>query len=163
MRGKAAKKREIKPDFKYKNEDVTKFINFIMQDGKKETAEKIVYTAIDGLKAEKKGEDGKKVNVKPLEVFLQALDNVKPKLEIRSRRIGGANYQVPVPVSPDRQKALAMRWIINIARDGRKNTPLSTVLKNELLAAFNNEGNAVKKKEDTQKMADANKAFAQFA
>lgn len=170
MRGKRAKKRVVKPDYKYNSVLVSKFINYLMLDGKKAVAEKVVYDALDTLSAEKKVDDpkaaqagAKKVVLKGVEVLEQAIENVKPKLEIRSRRIGGANYQVPVPVNPERQQALAMKWIINITRETRKKGPVAEVLQRELLAAFNNEGAAIKKKEDTQKMAEANKAFAQFA
>jgi small subunit ribosomal protein S7 len=162
MRGKRAKQRTIEPDAKYGSEVVSKFINYIMLDGKKRTAEGVVYKAMADLK-QKKEVEGKKVNVKALEVLETAINNVKPKLEIRSRRVGGANYQVPVPVPPSRQNALAMKWIIKAAREARGNKALHVSLQNEIVSAFNNEGNAIKKKEDTIKMAEANKAFAQFA
>jgi small subunit ribosomal protein S7 len=162
MRGKRAKQRTIEPDAKYGSEVVSKFINYIMLDGKKRTAEGVVYKAMADLK-QKKEVEGKKVNVKALEVLETAINNVKPKLEIRSRRVGGANYQVPVPVLPSRQNALAMKWIIKAAREARGNKTLHVSLQNEIVSAFNNEGNAIKKKEDTIKMAEANKAFAQFA
>lgn len=164
MRGKRAKKREVKPDSRYNSALVSKFINYLMLDGKKSVAENVVYTALEGLEVEKKADEaGKKIKLQGVEVMEEAIENVKPKLEIRSRRIGGANYQVPVPVNPDRQIALAMKWIINATRDSRKKEPVAMVLRRELLAAYNNEGVAIKKKEDTQKMAEANKAFAQFA
>ncbi len=160
MRGKPAKKIELRPDSHFNSVLVSKFINYMMLDGKKGVATKIAVDAISSLQIKSKGEGQK--NFKPLEIFEQAITNVKPKLEIRSRRIGGANYQVPVPVTPERQTSLALRWLINAARDKRKGTDLSEALKVELELAFNEEGNAIKKKEDTQKMAEANRAFAQF-
>ncbi len=155
MRGKQAPVRKIKPDEIYNSELVSKFINYVMQDGKKTTAQKIVYTAIKELQD--------KTKTKGVEAFEKAIDNVKPKIEVRSRRVGGANFQVPVPVSDSRQTALAMKWIIEGAKSTRKTTPLYVNMAQELVNAYNKEGSAIKKKEDVHKMADANRAFAQFA
>jgi small subunit ribosomal protein S7 len=154
MRRRRAVKRELTPDVKYNSELVARLINTIMSSGKKSTAQRIVYGAFDLIK-EKKG------NMEPLEVFLQALENVKPKLEVKSRRVGGATYQVPVEVSPERQVALAMRWITSYAK-GRKGKAMVESLAGELLDAFDNTGSSIKKKEDTFKMAQANKAFAHY-
>ena len=131
-----------------------KFVNKVMRDGKKSTAQKILYRVLDNLKEKTNAED-------VVEVLRRSIDNVKPVLEVKSRRIGGATYQVPVEVSSDRREALALRWIIQFAR-GRKGTPMWQALAAELLDAYNNQGAAVKKKEDTHKMAEANKAFAQY-
>lgn len=139
----------------YNSEKLEKFINHIMLDGKKETARKVVYGAMDIIKEEAKTEN-------PLEIFDMALKNSAPMMEVRSRRVGGANYQVPVEVRPERRAFLAMTWIINAARAG-KGTPMDRRLATELILASKEEGNAVKKKEDTHKMAEANKAFAHFA
>jgi small subunit ribosomal protein S7 len=155
MRGKPAKKRIVKPDEKYNNIVVAKLINYVMKDGKKDTSRTIVYKAIEELQAKTK-QNG-------VEVLEKAIENVKPKIEVRSRRVGGANFQVPVPVSEDRQVALAFRWLIKAARSTRKNTRFEEVLARELLGAYNNEGAAIKKKEEVQRMAEANRAFAQFA
>jgi len=164
MRGKRAKKHTLVPDAKFNSLTVAKLINYLMLDGKKSIATNIVYDAMEGLDSKvKENKEGVKIKLTSLEALDSAIDNVKPRLEIRSRRVGGANYQIPVPVSPDRQTALAMKWIIGAARDGRKKSNLAESLKNELSLALNNQGIAIKKKEDTQKMADANKAFAQFA
>ncbi len=154
MRRRRAVKRELTPDVKYNSELVARLINTIMSSGKKSTAQRIVYGAFDLIK-EKKGD------MEPLEVFLQALENVKPKLEVKSRRVGGATYQVPVEVSPERQVALAMRWITSYAK-GRKGKAMVESLAGELLDAFDNTGSSIKKKEDTFKMAQANKAFAHY-
>lgn len=155
MRGKQAPKRNIKPDEIYGSRMVSKLINYMMQDGKKATARKIVYSAMEQLAEETK--------VDPLEALEKAINTVKPKVEVRSRRVGGSNYQVPVPVPEDRQTALAFRWIIEAARKGRGGAPVYKALARELKDAFNGEGNAVKKRDEVKKMADANKAFAQFA
>ena len=155
MRGKQAPKRTIKPDEVHNSELVTKFINYIMQDGKKSTARHIVYNALEELE--------KNTKTRSVDAFEKAIDNVRPKLEVRSRRVGGSNFQVPVPVSTNRQTALAMKWIIEAARSTRKTTPIYVSLAHELTNAFNKEGTAMKKKEDVHKMADANRAFAQFA
>jgi small subunit ribosomal protein S7 len=154
MRGKRAKKRVVMPDSKYGSELISKFANKIMQDGKKRTAYGLIYEAIDVLNKITKG--------KGLESLEKAFENIKPKMEVRSRRVGGANYQVPMPVREERQVALAMKWIIDSARSARKTNSFGDQLGKELASAFNKEGNAYKKKEDTHKMAEANKAFAQF-
>ena len=148
-----AEKREIIPDPKYKNEVVTKFMNSVMHDGKKSVAEAIVYGAM-GLIETKTKQD-------PLGVFRTALDNVMPQIEVRSRRVGGATYQVPVEVRPDRRQALAIRWLLTAAR-GRNENTMTEKLSGELLDAANNRGNAVKKREDTHRMAEANRAFSHY-
>ena len=149
----SAEKREVNPDPKFGNVIITKFMNSIMYDGKKSAAETIVYGALAMI--ETKTKQG------PLPVFEQALENVMPTIEVRSRRVGGATYQVPVEVRPERRQALAIRWIIQAARD-RSGHSMREKLSAELLDAFNRRGNAVKKREDTHKMADANKAFAHY-
>ncbi|MGH7880281.1 MAG: 30S ribosomal protein S7 [Candidatus Binataceae bacterium] len=149
----AAEKREIIPDPKFGNIVVSKFMNAIMYDGKKSVAESIVYGALDMI--ESKTKQG------PLGVFQQALDNVMPSIEVRSRRVGGATYQVPVEVRTDRRQALAIRWIIDAARKRGEHT-MQERLSNELLDAVNNRGSAVKKREDTHRMAEANKAFSHY-
>ncbi len=154
MRRRRAEKRELIPDVKYDSMLVARLINTIMMQGKKATAQKIVYGALDIIKA-------KKPDVQAIEVFNQALENVKPKLEVKSRRVGGATYQVPVEVEPARQVALAMRWISSYSR-GRKGKPMMEALAGELLDAYDNTGSSIKKKEDTFKMAQANKAFAHY-
>jgi small subunit ribosomal protein S7 len=154
MRRRKAVKRQLTPDVKYNSELVARLINTIMERGKKSTAQKIVYGAFDVIKAKKK-------NLEPLEVFLQALENVKPRLEVKSRRVGGATYQVPVEVDTARQVALALRWITGFAR-AKSGQPMTGALASELLDAFDNTGAAVKKREDTHKMAQANKAFAHY-
>ena len=149
----AAVKREVTPDAKYGNVVVMKFMNSLMYDGKKSIAEAVVYGAFDRLEAAIK---------KPaLEIFTEALNNVKPQVEVRSRRVGGATYQVPTEVRPDRQQALAIRWVISAAR-GRSEKTMEQRLFGELQDAYNNRGNAIRKREDTHRMADANKAFAHF-
>ena len=150
----AVKKQLTTPDVKYNSELVGRLINTIMKRGKKSTAQRIVYGAFDVLKKKKKA-------MEPLEIFLQALENVKPKLEVKSRRVGGATYQVPVEVSNERQIALAMRWLTGYAHT-RKGIPMKEALASELIDSFENTGSAVKKKEDTHKMAQANKAFAHY-
>jgi small subunit ribosomal protein S7 len=152
-RRRVAQKREILPDPKYGSVLLSKFITVIMKDGKKSTAERICYGAFDIIKS-KTGED-------PLRVFKTAIDNVKPVLEVRPRRVGGATYQVPVEVRPQRKIALAFRWISNYARQRNEKT-MRERLAAELLDAFNNSGSSIKKKEDTHKMAEANKAFAHY-
>ena len=149
----AAEKREVLPDAKYGSVVVTKFMNTMMYAGKKSVAEGIVYGAFEQMQ--------KKIGGDPVKLFTDALDNVKPQLEVRSRRVGGATYQVPVEVRPERRQALAIRWIIQAARD-RSGHSMREKLSAELLDAFNRRGNAVKKREDTHKMADANKAFAHY-
>jgi small subunit ribosomal protein S7 len=148
-----AEKREIVPDPKYKNDVVTKFMNSVMHDGKKSVAEAIVYGAM-GLIETKTKQD-------PLGVFRQALDNVMPQIEVRSRRVGGATYQVPVEVRVDRRQALAIRWLLTAAR-GRNEKTMTEKLSGELLDAANSRGNAVKKREDTHRMAEANRAFSHY-
>ena len=154
MRRRRPEKREILPDPVYSNLVVSKFINTLMKQGKKSLAEKIFYQSIEKIKKQGKVDDG-------IEMFNRALENVAPVLEVKSKRIGGATYQVPIEVSERRRMALAMRWIINFAQ-ARKGQTMADRLAAELLAAANNEGASVKKKEDTHKMAEANKAFSHF-
>ena len=149
----AAEKRVILPDPKFGDLVVSKFMNNLMLDGKKSIAEKIVYGAFDLMQA-KSGQD-------PLQTFHEAIDNVKPSVEVRSRRVGGATYQVPVEVRNERRQALAIRWLVSLARKRSENT-MTERLSGELLDAANNRGASVKKREDTHKMADANKAFAHY-
>ncbi len=149
----SADKREINPDPKFGDTVVTKFMNAIMYDGKKSAAESIVYGAFDQIE--------KKAKSKPLELFHQALDNVAPHVEVRSRRVGGATYQVPVDVRPERRQALAIRWLIGAAR-GRNETTMIDRLSGELMDAANNRGSAVKKREETHRMAEANRAFSHY-
>jgi len=146
-------KREILPDPKFGDEVLSKFMNSVMLDGKKSVAEGIVYTALDTVEARAKKD--------PLAVFHEALNNIKPGIEVRSRRVGGATYQVPVEVRPERAQALAIRWLITAAR-GRSENTMSARLSGELLDASNNRGNAVKKREDTHRMAEANRAFSHY-
>ena len=146
-------KRSINPDPKFKDVVLAKFINMIMYGGKKSVAEQIVYAALDKV--------GEKAQDEPLRVFKKAIDNTKPQLEVKSRRVGGSNYQVPVEVRPQRKQTLAMRWIIGFSR-GRGEKGMIDKLANEILDAANNRGNAVKKKDDTHRMAEANKAFAHY-
>jgi small subunit ribosomal protein S7 len=145
--------RPIRPDYKYNSAIVTKFIQRMMIQGKKLTAARIIYDAMDIIK-EKTGNE-------PLEVFLKALENVKPAVEVKSRRVGGATYQVPIEIRETRREALATRWIIGAAR-GRAGKAMADKLAQEFTDAFNNQGTAIKKKEDTHKMAEANKAFAHY-
>jgi len=152
-RRRAAEKREIIPDAKFGDPVVAKFINCLMVQGKKSAAEKIVYSALDTIDS-RSGQDS-------LSLFHDALDNVKPSVEVRSRRVGGATYQVPMEVRPNRRQALAVRWIIDTAR-GRSENTMTERLCNELLDAANNRGSAVKKREDTHRMAEANKAFSHY-
>lgn len=153
-RRKRAKKRRTEVDIKYHNPLVAKFINRVMWDGKKSTAQSIVYGAFDIIENRVKEEP-------PLEVFKKALKNVQPKLEIKARRIGGATYQVPVEVRPDRSIALGMRWMVAYARS-RKGKPMEEKLAEEIMQAYKGEGASVKKREDTHKMAEANRAFAHY-
>jgi small subunit ribosomal protein S7 len=155
MRKKIKDKKVIEPDIVYKSQKLAKFINNVMLNGKKEVARRSVYKAFEIIK-EKTG------NPNPLEVFDIAIKNAGPLVEVRSRRIGGANYQVPREVRPERRVALAMRWIIGAAR-GKKGAPIHEKLAEELILASKNEGIACKKRDDTHKMAEANKAFAHFA
>ncbi len=152
-RRRRAEKRVVSPDYKYSSVLVTKFINSLMLDGKRRVAENIFYSALEKITNEQ-GQDG-------LAVFKKALDNVKPQLEVKTRRVGGANYQVPIEVAPARGNALALRWLISFARKRSEHT-MSDRLSNELWQAFNNEGGAIRKKVETHKMAEANKAFAHF-
>jgi len=146
-------KRKVAPDPKYNSEVVAKFINCLMKDGKKSIARSIFYEALDII--------AKRTKKDPLEVFNKALENTKPLMEVRSRRVGGATYQVPIEVRPSRAQALAIRWLINYAR-ARSGKSMAEKLAAELLDAYNNRGGAIKKKEDTHRMAEANKAFAHY-
>jgi len=152
-RRRAAEKRTILPDHKFKDLILAKFMNRIMKDGKKSVSEKIVYGAFDIV--------SKKTEKSPIEYFHDALNNVKPSLEVRSRRVGGATYQVPMEVRPRRAQALAMKWIVDSAIKRNEKTMRERVA-SEIMDAFNNKGNAVKKREETHKMADANRAFSHF-
>lgn len=152
-RRRAAEKREVLPDPKFGDMAVTKFMNSLMIEGKKSAAEAIVYGAFEQMQT--------KTRQEPLEMFKEALNNVRPHIEVRSRRVGGATYQVPVEVRPDRRQALAIRWLIEAARKRNENT-MTQRLAGELMDAASNRGNAVKKREDTHRMADANKAFAHY-
>ena len=153
MRKRRAIKRDVLPDPVYNSKVVTKLVNQIMLDGKKGTAQRILYEAFDIIK-EKTGEE-------PIEVYNKALENVRPALEVKSRRVGGSNYQVPIEVNDDRSQALALRWIVNYAKL-RNGKGMAINLANELIDAANGTGGAVKKREDTHKMAEANKAFAHY-
>jgi small subunit ribosomal protein S7 len=153
MRRRRAEKRVVIPDPKYKSPLVSRFINVVMKEGKKSVAEKIVYKSFEIL--------SQKTGKPPLEAFQKALDNVRPLLEIKPRRIGGATYQVPIEVRPDRGLSIAMRWVRNFAR-AKKGKPMQIKLSDELFDAFKGEGLAIKKREDTHKMAEANKAFAHY-
>jgi small subunit ribosomal protein S7 len=153
-RRRRAEKRVVEPDPVYKSETLARFINKIMQRGKKSLARRIVYGAIEKF--------SKKVNTEnPLEAFEQALENAKPSLEVKSRRIGGATYQVPIEIAPHRRTALAMRWIIKHAKD-KAGRAMEDALSMELVDCFNNQGTTIKKKDDTHRMAEANKAFAHY-
>lgn len=153
MRKRRAVKRDVLPDPIYNSKVVTKLINQIMQDGKKGTAERILYEAFDIIK--------EKTNEEPMDVYAKALENVKPLLEIKSRRVGGSNVQVPIEVNDDRAQALALRWLVNYAKT-RNGKGMAINLANEIMDAANGVGGAVKKREDTHKMAEANKAFAHY-
>ncbi|MEM1163569.1 MAG: 30S ribosomal protein S7 [Pseudomonadota bacterium] len=148
-----AEKREVLPDPKFGDRVVSKFMNNLMYAGKKSVAERIVYGALDRVEGRLKRE--------PVEVFHEALDNIKPSVEVRSRRVGGATYQVPVEVRPERREALAIRWLITASR-GRNENTMEERLAGELMDAVQNRGTAVKKREDTHKMAEANKAFSHY-
>lgn len=154
MRGKQAPKRTAQPDPRYNSTQVGKFINYIMLNGKKTVATKVVYGAFDYI-TEKSGKDG-------YETWMKAMVNVSPTVEVKARRIGGGNYQVPVEVAPNRRFTLASRWIIEAAR-AKSGKPMAIRLANELMAAADEEGDAMKKKEDVRRMAEANRAFAHFA
>ena len=149
----AAEKREILPDAKFGDRVLSKFMNNLMIDGKKSVAEKIVYNALDRVES--------KIKRAPVEVFHEALENIKPAVEVRSRRVGGATYQVPMDVRPNRAQALAFRWLIQNARSRSENT-MTERLSGELMDAANNRGGAVKKREDTHRMAEANRAFSHY-
>ncbi len=155
MRRKVKNRKELSPDPIYNSPKVTKLINYVMESGKKEAARKIVFGSFDIIKERQKTEN-------PLEIFDTALKNITPLMEVRSRRVGGANYQVPVEVRPERRVALAFRWLIGAAR-GKKGKPMKMKLAEEIISASKNEGDAVKKRENVHKMAEANKAFAHFA
>jgi small subunit ribosomal protein S7 len=153
LRKKQAQKRIRRPDRIYNDVLLGRFINCVMKRGLKQKAEKIVYGALDIIR--------QKLNTEPLEIFKKAISNVEPVLEVRSRRVGGSNYQVPTEVRPERRKALAIKWILSYSRE-KSGRSMSEKLAAELISAANNEGNAVKKKEDVHRMAEANKAFAHF-
>ena len=148
-----APKRIFYPDPKYGSKVLAKFINFVMNDGKKSTAEKIIYTAFDMIKDKTKDD--------PIKIFNDAINNIRPNLEVRSRRVGGATYQVPVEVKTKRSQTLALRWLLEASRK-RKNRTMSDKLFNELMDASQKKGSAIKKREDTHRMAESNKAFAHF-
>jgi len=152
-RRRAAEKREVLPDAKFHDLVISKFMNTLMERGKKSVAERIVYGALDEVEG--------KLKQDPVPAFHEALENVKPAVEVRSRRVGGATYQVPVEVRPERRQALAIRWLITAARARNENTMVDR-LSGELLDAANNRGTAVKKREDTHKMAEANRAFSHY-
>ncbi|PIR47543.1 30S ribosomal protein S7 [Candidatus Uhrbacteria bacterium CG10_big_fil_rev_8_21_14_0_10_50_16] len=154
MRGKKAPKRIVNPDPKFGNMMVAKLINYVMLDGKKTIAQDVVYNAFALI--------SEKSKVDPIDIFTQAMDNVMPNLEVKSKRVGGANYQIPMPVRGDRRISLAFRWILNASRS-KKGSPMAERLASELMEAAEGTGAAVKKKEDVQRMAEANKAFAHFA
>lgn len=153
-RRRAAEKRELVPDPRYGNQLVAYMINAVMERGKKATASKIVYGAIEDIKEQMK-------DVDPIVVFTQAIENVAPRLEVKSRRVGGATYQVPLEVGPRRQIALSARWLITFAGN-RRGVPMRRALAIELMDAYRGQGNAIKKRDDTHKMAQANKAFAHY-
>ena len=153
MRRRRAPKREVKYDPKYDSEVIGRFTNIVMRDGKKSTAQRIIYDAFDIV--------GERLKQDSLKSFFTALDNARPRVEVRPRRIGGATYQVPMEVPKDRGITIALRWIRDFARN-KKGKPMSVKLAEEIISAFKNEGSAIKKKEDTHKMAEANKAFAHF-
>ncbi len=153
MRRRRPPKRDILPDPKFGSKLVTKFVNCMMLDGKKGISESIFYRAM-GILSEKTQKE-------PIEVFIQAMENVKPQVEVKSRRVGGATYQVPIEIRPERRQALAIRWLVNYSRARSENTMYQR-LAGELIDAYNNTGSAIKKKEDTHRMADANKAFAHY-
>jgi len=154
MRKKRNYKRERKPDFKFNNVALGRFINYLMEDGKKAVAEKVMYDALDIIKEKTKGD--------PMAVFEKAMENISPMVEVGTKRIGGANYQIPKEVRPERKFTLAARWIIEVARN-KKGKPMCEKLSEELMLAANNEGAAIKKKQDTHRMAEANRAFAHFS
>jgi small subunit ribosomal protein S7 len=146
---------QLKPDTRYQSKLISKFVNCLMYDGKKSVATRVVYDALDIIKKQMPDED-------PLHVFVTAVENVKPAIEVRSKRVGGATYQVPTPVNPKRQQALSIRWMLEAVR-GRKGRPVNRSLADELMAAYRREGIAMNKRENVHRMADANKAFSHFA
>ena len=154
MRGKQAIKRAILPDSRHNNPVVAKLINYVMRDGKKATARNIVYGAFDII--------SEKAKADPVEVFDRAFRNLQPTVEVKSKRVGGANYQIPIPVRGERRLALAFRWLIGASK-AKKGRPMAQKLAEEIIAAANNEGDAIKKKMDVHRMAEANRAFAHFA
>jgi small subunit ribosomal protein S7 len=154
MRKNRAPKRPVTPDAKYNSELLSRLINMVMQDGKKSTAQSVVYKALATVTSKVKDSDA-------IEVFFSAIENIKPQVMVKSRRVGGANYQVPVEVAPDRQVSLAMRWMITFAQN-KKGKPMDQALASEIIDAFNNTGSAVKKKDEVHRMAAANKAFAHY-
>lgn len=155
MRRKVTNRNVVSADHVYNSEKISKFINYVMERGQKETARGIVYDALENIKEKAKVED-------PMEVFDTALKNTGPLMEVRSRRVGGANYQIPREVRPERRNYLSMKWIVEAARS-KKGSPMAEKLAEEIMLAAKNEGEAVKKRENTHKMAEANKAFAHFA
>jgi len=155
MRRKIKNKHTVQPDEKYNSELLARFTNVVMWDGKKSVARKVVYDALDEIKKRDEAAD-------PIAVFETAITNVSPTIEVRSRRVGGANYQVPKEVRPERRRSLAFRWIVAAARSG-KGRPMAVKLADELIAASKNEGSAIKKREDVHRMAEANRAFAHLA
>ena len=155
MRRKRKYKKDYLPDIKYNNVAVARFINYLMKEGKKSVAEKVMYRTLDLIAKQTKQDDS-------LAIFLKAIENTSPLMEVASRRVGGANYQVPREVRPDRKFFLAVRWIIQAARS-KKGKPMAEKLSEELIAASKNEGAAIKKKQDTHRMAEANRAFAHFS
>jgi len=154
-RRRRAIKRVILPDPRFKSKLITELVGVVLKEGKKTLAEKIVYTALEKMDQKIEGKES------TLEKFEIAIENIKPRLEVKSRRVGGSTYQVPIEVAPDRSKALALRWLLDAARK-RSEDGMAQRLASELISAFNNEGNAIKKKVETHKMAEANKAFAHF-
>lgn len=153
MRGKRSKRRKIAKDRKYNDEIIGRLINKVMQGGRKSIAENLVYSALES--------GSQKVNIPVIEFTHTAIDNIRPALEIKSRRVGGANYQVPVPVNPRRQETLAVRWLVDLSRS-KTGKSFDKLLETEMVNAFNGEGDAIKKKADVERMAEANKAFAHF-
>jgi len=154
MRGKQAPKRTITPDPRFGNLLVAKLINYVMEDGKKSTSQRIVYSAFDEI--------AEKTKQEPMDIFNEAMKNVMPSIEVRSRRVGGANYQIPTPVRGERKLALSYRWLLTAAR-AKKGKPMAERLAGEIMLAAQGEGDAVKKRQDVQRMAEANRAFAHFA
>jgi small subunit ribosomal protein S7 len=163
MRGKQAPKRKIKADIRYNSVMVAKFINYLMQDGKKSTSQRIIYDAFDHLQvAIEKGKVSKDEYPNALAIFDQAVKNITPQMEVRGRRIGGGNYQIPYPVRGERRIFLSLHWLITAAKN-KKGKPMARRLSDELVAALNGEGDAFKKKTDVHRMAESNRAFAHFA